>query len=167
MTAKDVIATGKIGSPGQSMRWIESDMPLVDVLPRLLDAPERRLGVKEGERILGEISESSLLEGLGRMIAPRYDCSVVMVECTPEQYSGSLMASAIEDTGSHLVDLWSVPTSEGMINVTLRVKTIDPSSVVRSLERHGFAVAEAEGISYRDREIAEERLLSLQALLNV
>lgn len=167
MTARDVIDAGISGMPIQGMRWIDADMPLVDVLPRLLDAPGRMLGVRDGDRILGEISGSSLLDGLGRMIAPRDDCSVVVMECRPEDYSASVIARSVEDTGSHLVDLWSAPGEGGMLRVTLRIRTIDPSSVVRGLERHGFAIEEAGGANYRDRDIAVERLMSLQSLLNV
>lgn len=142
-------------------------MPLVDVLPRLLDAPSHRIGVKDGDTILGEITERSLLEGLGRMIAPRDDCSVVTMQCRPEDYSASTIAHAVEDTDSHLVDLWSAPGDGGMLRVTLRVRTLDPSSVVRSLQRHDYQVEEASGTLYRDEEIAIERLMSLQSLLNV
>jgi len=142
-------------------------MPVTDVLPRLLDAPARRIGVKDGETILGEITERSLLEGLGRMIAPRDDSSMVTVECRPEDYSASSLAHAVEDADSHLVDLWSVPGDDGMIRVTMRVRTLDPSSVVRSLERHDLHVESASGSGNRDEAIAIERLMSLQSLLDV
>ena len=68
-------------------RNVGSDMPAVSVLPRLLDSPDQRLGVKDGEELLGVIDRDSMLEGIGRMIAARDDCSVITVECAPGDYS--------------------------------------------------------------------------------
>lgn len=167
MTARDVISTAITPVEVSGLRTIDGDMPLVDVLPRLLDADSRRLAVADGGVQLGVITESSLLEGLGRMIAPRDDSSVITVECRPEDYSASLMAHAVEDAGAHMVDLWSSPADDGMLRVTLRVRMTDPSAAVRSLERYDFRVVEASGSVLRDAEIAGERLLALQTLLNV
>lgn len=149
------------------LRIIDGDMPLVDVLPRLLDSGSHSLAVADGDVTLGVITETSLLEGLGRMIAPRDDSSVITLECRPEDYSASMLAHAVENTDSHLVDLWSVPAADGMLRVTLRVRCSDPSAAVRSLERYDFRVVEASGSMVRDAEIASERLLALQTLLNV
>ena len=140
---------------------------LPDVLPLLLDAPGRQLGVMSGDELIGVIDESSLLEGLGRMIAPRDDISYVVVELAPSAYSASSLAHAVEDVDTHLVDLWSVPSKGDTVRVTLRVRCADPSAVVASLERYGYTVVEASGSSYRDAEVAMERLLSLRAMLNV
>lgn len=170
MTAKDILSLRHpqqedlSASPG-----IEADMPLLDVLPRLLDSKKRELTVMaEGEK-LGIIDQTSLLEGIGRMIAPRDDCSIIIVECNPEDYSASLLAHAVEDSDAHLVDLFSVPGENGMVKVTLRVRHTDPTAAVRSLERYGFSVISsfASGGSIQSLEIATERLLSLQALMNV
>ena len=63
-----------------------------------------------------------MLEGLARMIAARGDCSEVTVECRPEDYSASQLAHAVEDSGAHLVDLFSSPPADGHIRVTLRLR---------------------------------------------
>lgn len=155
---------------------VGADMPVVDVLPRLLDSPGRMVGVirgesfpaiSDGDGLLGIIDSDSMLEGLGRMIAPRDDSSVIRIECAPSDYSASVIARAVEDTDAHLVDLWSVPAPEGRLSVTLRVRRSDPSATIQSLERYGYKVVEASGESYRDYEIAASRLLELQAILNV
>lgn len=168
MTARDVLSPLMLpASEMAGLRIVDGDMPLVDVLPRLLDSGSHSLAVADGEVTLGVITETSLLEGLGRMIAPRDDSSVVTVECHPEDYSASLLAHAVEDADSHLVDLWSSPSADGMMRVTLRVRSCDPSAAVSSLERYDFHVVEASGSTMRDAEIASERLLALQVLLNV
>lgn len=148
---------------------IESEMPLIDIIPRLLDTKNRELTVVENGEELGIIDQSSLLEGIGRMIAPRDDCSVITVECAPEDYSASILAHAVEDSDAHLVDLFSTPGENGQVKVTLRVRHSDPTAAVRSLERYDFHVLEAHssGDSIQSVEIATERLLSLQALMNV
>lgn len=164
MTAKDAISTNVNQSP---LRAVESDMPLLEVLPRLLDAPGRLLGVTRGGDTLGVIDEVSLLEGLGRLIAPRDDSSVLLVECAPHDYSASALAHAVEDVDAHLVDLISHPTADGKLHVTLRVRTTDPTQAAMSLERYGYRVIEAPHAPDIDNAILAERLASLQTLLNV
>ena len=169
MTAKDILSL-KLKStsclPSEKVEW---DMPLLDILPRLLDSKDREIAVEEDGEIIGIIDQTSLLDGFGRMIAARDDCSVITVECAPEDYSASIIAHAIEDSDAHLVDLFSAPGDNGHIIVTLRVRRSDPTAAVRSLERYGFLVLEAHsaGDDIQRMEIATERLLSLQALMNV
>lgn len=169
MTAKDILSIRKLSATDMPPMKVEADMPVLDVIPRLLDSEKRELEVvAEGEH-LGIIDQASLLEGIGRMIAARDDCSVITVECTPEEYSASVLAHAVEDSDAHLVDLLSVPGENGLLKVTLRVRHSDPTAAVRSLERYDFNVIEAHssGHTIQRMEIATERLLSLQALMNV
>lgn len=173
MIAKDILSpifTLPIGAEGVFPRArVEADMPLLEVLPRLLDSPGRELVVEESGQQIGVVTERSLLEGLGRMIAARDDCSVVTVECRPGDYSASALAHAVEDSDAHLVDMFTTPQSDGQLRVTLRVRHADPTAAVRSLERYDYHVVEAHGAGsdVREAEIAAERLLSLQTILNV
>ena len=129
MTAKDVISTRENLPP---LKSVDASMPLLEVLPHLLDAPGRLLGVCEDGVTLGVIDEVSLLEGLGRLIAPRDDSSVLVVESAPQDYSASLLARAVEDVDAHLVDLISHPADDGKLHVTLRVRTSDPTQAAMS-----------------------------------
>lgn len=169
MTAREILSPGKTVAEKRPARMVEAEMPLLDVLPRLLDAPGRELGVSDGSVSLGVIDQASLLEGLGRMIAARDDCSVITVECRPEDYSASLLAHAVEDSDAHLVDLLTSPLEDGRLQVVLRVRHNNPDAAVRSLERYDFHVVDAHGSGggLRDAEIAAERILALQTLLNV
>ncbi|MDE5713535.1 MAG: hypothetical protein K2I16_07935 [Muribaculaceae bacterium] len=169
MTAREILSPGKTVAERNPVRTVEADMPLLELLPRLLDTPGREVGVNDGGIPLGVVDQTSMLEGLARMIAPRDDCSEVTVECLPEDYSASVLAHAVEDSDAHLVDLFSTPSADGRIRVTLRLRHSDPSAAVRSLERYDFKVLEAHGSSdvMRDSAIAAERLMALQALLNV
>lgn len=164
MTAKDVISTHENLPP---LKSVDSGMPLLEVLPHLLDAPGRLLGVSEEGKMVGVIDEVSLLEGLGRMIAPRDDSSVLVVESAPQDYSASLLARAVEDVDAHLVDLISHPAADGKLHVTLRVRTTDPTQAAMSLERYGYHVVESTRGNEADASILAERLASLQALINV
>lgn len=169
MTAKDILSF-RLPDPSASPDLrIEADMPVIDVIPRLLDSDRREALVVEDGVTLGLIDQSSLLEGIGRMIAPRDDCSVITMECAPHDYSASVIAHAVEDSDAHLVDLFSTPTDAGRIRVTLRVRQSDPTAAVRSLERYDYEVLDAHPASngMQSMEIAAERLLALQALMNV
>lgn len=169
MTAKDILSLRTLEGTQPAAEKIDAEMHLLDVLPRLLDTNSRELSVMDEGQHIGNIDQASLLEGLGRMIAARDDCSVITLECSPEDYSASVLAHAVEDSDAHLVDLFSVPGENGKVLVTLRVRHYDPTAAVRSLERYGFTVTDARssGESVQSMEIATERLLSLQALMNV
>ncbi|MCH5229777.1 MAG: hypothetical protein J1F12_07285 [Muribaculaceae bacterium] len=169
MTAKDIISISKLPGNVSSAEKVEWDMPVFNVLSRLLESKDRRLSVMEDGEEVGIIDRDSLLEGLGRLIAPRDDCSLITIECAPQDYSAGVIAHAVEDSDAHLVDLFSTPAENGKIRVTLRVSHSDPTAAVRSLERYDYEVVEAHssGDSLQSMEIATERLLSLQALMNV
>ena len=169
MTAKEIMTCRQVDKCLQPLKDIDAGMPVIEVLPRLLDSPGHLLSVTEYGEKIGIIDETSMLEGLGRMIAPRDDCSVITIECAPEDYSASMFAHAVEDTDAHLVDMNSMPSDNGMIRVTLRVRHTDPTSAIRSLERYNYHVIDSytTGETLQELEIATERLLSLQTLMNV
>lgn len=105
---------------------------------------------------------------LGNLVTPRDDASVITVECTPADYSASLIARSVEDVNVHLVDLISHPSEhEGTLLVTLRVRTLDPSPVMRSLERYGYTVLDAPRDDQRDALLLRERIAALNAFINV
>ena len=165
--AKDVISRNQTLQDAVPVATVPYDMPLVDVMPRLLDAPGRLLGVESEGKRLGVIDQTSLLEGLGRMIAPRDDSSLVTVECAPGDYSASRLSHAVEDSDAHVVDLWSSPGDHGRIRVTMRIRRTDPTATIHSLERYGYEVVDSFGSDWRDAEVAFERLLALHTMLNV
>ncbi|MCH5225952.1 MAG: hypothetical protein J1D77_08110 [Muribaculaceae bacterium] len=169
MIAKDILSLSKPAADSYPPSKVDSEMPLFDLIPKLLDSGSHELTVVEDGEPIGIIDETSLLAGIGRMIAPRDDCSVITVECGPEDYCASAIAHAIEDSDAHLVDLLSAPADNGRMSVTLRVRHSDPTAAVRSLERYGYHVVEAHssGDHFQTMEIATERLLSLQVLMNV
>lgn len=168
MTAKEIMTPGCgfISSPGQTT--IPADTHIIDTLHRLLDSANHRLDVVDGDECIGCITPDSLLAGLGAFLAPRDDSSMVVVECTPQNYSASSLAHAVEDADAHLVDLWSSPSDNGRLRVTLRVRRADPTPVVRSLERYGFDVVDSFSSSLPlQTEMALERIQALQAILNI
>lgn len=169
MTAKDCISPLATEPRSGAVRAVEASLPVLEVLPRLLDAPEHILAVdaEPSGRRLGFIDEHSLLEALGSLIAARDDCSTIVAECAASDYSASAVAHAVEDADAHLVDLLTAPTAAGRLRLTLRVRHSDPSAASRSLERHGFDVVEMYGASTGDAALAAERLMGLQLLLNV
>lgn len=167
MKARDVISPRLASAGTLPQKNISADMPLVDILPRLLDTDDHRLGVTDAGEMLGIIDAESMLEGLGQLITPRDDSSMLVVETSPTAYSASQIAHAVEDADVHLVDLWTSPGEGDALRVTLRVLTSDPSAVASSLERYGYDVVETDAETSRDLDTAMERLLSLNALLKV
>lgn len=168
MTARELISPLRAVAGLRPERSVPADLPALDVLPRLLESPGRQLEVTEGQDSLGVIDQTSLLEGLGRLVGRRDDCSVITVECRPEDYSASALAHAVEDSDAHLVDLLSTPSADGRVRVTLRVRLSDPAPAIHNLERYDYRIVgwHAAGSAASDG-VAIERLLSLRALLNV
>ena len=167
MKARDVISPRSALAGSLPLKTVPADMAMVDLLPRLLDTADRRLGVADGKEMMGIIDEQSLLEGLNRLITPRDDSSTITLTTSPASYSASRIAHAVEDANVHLVDLWTSPGTDEQLSVTLRVLTTDPSGVISSLERYGYEVVEAVSEENKNIETALERLLSLNALLGV
>lgn len=167
MTARDAVTPVRKAETAGPVPTVESGVHLLDVLPRLLDTPGRELGVVDGEEMVGVIDQTSMLEALGRLIAPRFDSSVIELECAPSDYSASHLARAVEDADVHLVDLLTTPGVDGHLHVTLRVRCEDPTSAVHSLERYGYEVTDVHGNTDVSQTAAIERLLGLQALINV
>lgn len=167
MKARDIISPRSASAETIPQKTISAETALLDVLPRLLDTEDRRLGVADGQEMIGIIDSESLLDGLGRMICARDDSSTLILETTPSAYSASQIAHAVEDADVHLVDLFTSPGEGDTLRVTLRVRSADPSGVVSSLQRYGYDVVEASGQDNRSLDTAIERLLSLNALLKI
>ena len=168
MKARDAISLIKKNVTDASAALeVKGGMHLLEVLPRLFESPTRELRVYDNDIEIGIIDSDSMLEALGRVVASRYDCSVIELECTPADYSASLLARAVEDTDAHLVDLLTVPSDGGRLHVTLRVRCEDPTAAVHSLERYGYNVTDIYGHENVDLTASIDRLLALQALINV
>ena len=165
--AKDIISRAPHPEATKDLKRISSEMSVMDVLPSLLDTHEGMLAVEDDGEIIGVIDTESLIVGMGRLIAMRDDSSEITVECHPADYSASHLAQAVEDTDTHLVDLLTVPTSNGRLEVTLRVRRQDPGPVVSSLERYGYTVTDFSAPRYSNAEVSFERLLELNRLLSV
>lgn len=167
MTSRNAISLAMKSPENLPSSVIDGNMPLIEALHRLLDAPGRRLGVTDDSKMIGVIDESSMLEALGRQISPRYDSSVIEIRCAAGDFSASLIARAVEDADVHLVDMLTNPDENGYLRVTLRVRCDDPSNAVHSLERYGFDVVDSYGNSDTIPVVALDRLLGLQAFISV
>lgn len=168
MKARDAMSlTNKVSEESVERLSVSGGMHLLEVLPKLFETPSRELSVVENDREIGVIDAQSMLDALGRLIASRYDCSIIEVECSPVDYSASALARAVEDTDAHLVDMFSLPSDEGHLKVTLRIRCEDPTAAVHSLERYGYTVTEVFGHENMEATASLERLLALQALINI
>lgn len=163
------VPSGFTTTADSERRTVTPDTPVFELLHPLLDSGSHTITVADGGNMLGTLDAGALLEGLARQVAPRDDCSTVSIQCAPSDYSASSIAHAVEDSGSHLVDLWSraLPDS-GMLEVTMRLRCSDPSSACHNLERYGYNVtgSYASGV-ISDLSIVAERLLELQTYINI
>ena len=154
-------------SPTSQRNYVDAGMPLLDVFRKFMDSSQGVLAVMEDEKVLGYIDRQSMLEALGKVLIPRDDCSIIEIECMPEDFSASRIAHAVEDADANLFDMFSRPTDDGHVCVMLRVGHLDPSSVIRSLERYDFTVTAAYGSLFNAVELSCERLAELALYLNI
>lgn len=72
------------------------------------------------------------------------DAVEISIACSPEDYSASRIARAIEDCDAHLLNLnvTARHLPDGFMAVLLRAGMRNPDSAVRALERYGFRVVE-------------------------
>lgn len=168
MTARDIMTPVYDVTIGDGLPEVGADATIFDVLPLVAEAPEHRVAVRQDNMLLGLIGAPETVKAMARTTGARDDSSVVVIECSPEDYSASLLAHAVEDADAHLVDLLSAPAPDGNhLRVTIRVRMRDPETAIRSLERYGFRVVDAHGISDETPSVLEERLAALQIFLNV
>ena len=167
MKARDIISANRALATSIPLRNVPSEMPVVELVSRLLDTDDHLLGVTDGEALIGVIDAVSLLEGLNNLFPARDDSSIIILKSASSAYSASQIAHAVEDVDVHLLDLWTSPGSDGHLTITLKVQTSDPSGAVGSLERYGYEVMDAIGEENKNMDTAIERLLSLKTLLNV
>lgn len=146
---------------------VDADTHVIDILTRMEPDFSEPVEVRDGDMAVGYIDAPALLRGFASLTSDRDDCSVITVECRPEDFSASLLAHAVEDSDAHLVDMMSAPGENGNMLVTLRVRLSDPSPAIHNLERYDYKVVEAHAKTNADAIVAYDRLLALQTLLNV
>lgn len=98
-------------------------------------------------------------------VTAQLETSIIRLVCTPEDYSASMIARAVEDSDAHVTALHT-EFEGGKTTVTLRITLRNPEPAVRSLERYGYEVTDtdfyAPGLT-----LSEERLQALQSYLDV
>lgn len=174
MTARDIIipfnpdfSSNFADSSAAHRYMVDANEHIFEILPRLTDSPNLSLVVTDNGKAIGRINADAMVNGLANTIIGRDDCSIIIVECTPENFSASKIAHAIEDADAHLFDMISTPTDSGMVRITLRIGHIDPSAAIRSIERYEMTVVDAFASNFKSAEISSQRLHELSVYLNI
>lgn len=84
---------------------------------------------------------------LARLYPPRIESCELTVTCSPDDYSASLIARAVEDCDAHLINLnvTGDPDDAGKVIVEIRVGHRTGHAVARSLARYGYEVTDIRG----------------------
>ncbi|MDE6085274.1 MAG: hypothetical protein K2G40_02585 [Muribaculaceae bacterium] len=117
-------------------------------------------------------SPGSQYEPLAVLFPAGTDACELLVACQPDDYSASRLARAVEDCNAHLVNmnLTAVRTISSELVIALRVALINPSSVIRSLERYGFRVISSYapmGFTDENEESSRQRAAELLHILEL
>lgn len=168
MIARDLLSPRYDTSAAAGLPEVAAQATLFDVVAAVAASADGRVSVRQDDVVIGVIDAPEVVGAVARTTASRDDCSVIVVECHPDDYSASLLAHAVEDADAHLTDLLTAPASDGInLSVTMRVRLRDPQAAIHSLERYGFRVVDARGIGSDTPTVMEERLAALQLFLNV
>lgn len=156
---------------GADMPSVAAGTPLPEILPVLLDSPDKQVSVRDDEGVpVGAIDSCALLAALTCLFSSSRDCSWIEISVPAADYSASAIARAVEDADASLLDLLvsEDPADPAHLRVLLRVDHIDPSGPVRSLERYRFNVVSAFGARLSpDSRVASERISNLKLYLNI
>lgn len=167
VTARDILTLPAPGYTGAAAPTIDGSTPIIEVMHRLLASPTDTLDVVEGNVVIGSIDLRSCLEAMSRVVVNRGDTSLVELECAREDYSASRISHAVEDSGSHVTDIYSIPDGPDRMKVILRIRCEDPSAAIRSLERYGYEIDDVRSRSYADSEAYDLRIRELQNYLSI
>ena len=97
------------------------------------------------------------------------DSTEMVIACTPEDYSASIIARAVEDCNAHVlnINLTGERTETGKLVVDIRFDHRNGANIVRSLERYGFEVLDYAGSDNEDDDTARLRAVELMKLLDI
>lgn len=98
------------------------------------------------------------------------ECVEALIAVSPDQYSASDVARAVEDTDCHLVNLnlTAARTVQGKLVVALRVDSVTADALVSSLSRYGYEVlAVSGGTPWVDDEESRRRVAELLHIMEI
>ena len=145
---------------------IPHDAPLPHVLQALVENQGEPLEI-DGMPDSGLIDCAKALTAVSETMPYLPDTSDIELLCTPSEYSASSLAHAVEDADANILSLLTRPEARGMLRVYLRISHSDPSAAIHSLERYGYIIDKASGLSYADADISARRLSELAHYLNI
>lgn len=104
---------------------------------------ERKLGalpVVEGDRLVGIVSESDLLDALTKLCGMLDPTSAIELECDDDPEAPRRIRSLLERHGAHVACLTAVRTHGGRQRISLRTRMPIGATPDRLLEEAGFPV---------------------------
>lgn len=101
------------------------------------------LPVTEGDRLVGLVSETDVLQLLVRSMGVLEPSSRLDVIVTDRTREVGAVVRAVEETGIPISSAMTFETATGEREVVLRLATIDPTPAVKALEASGFTVTAA------------------------
>jgi acetoin utilization protein AcuB len=101
------------------------------------------LPVTEGDRLVGIVTETDLLELLVAGLGVAEPSSRLDVALGERRSALGEVLRAVEEAGTPLSSVMTLTTARGFREAVLRLATIDPTPAVRALETKGFSVRDA------------------------
>ncbi len=150
---------------------VEGGTPALQLLPWLTKSRDAMVEVTDNSGdTVGVVDAPAMLRALGELLGSgQGESSWVEVSVAARNYSASGLARAVEDADANLLDMLTSadPGDPRRMNISLKVSHVDPSAVMRSLERYGYEVLSASGVRGDDYDRARRNLSELELYLNM
>lgn len=116
---------------------------LYDALTRLRDAPQRFLPVVEADYTFsGVLLYDDVMREAGKLLTATAEGTVMELEVPAHQFRLSDMVRMLEQNETRVLSMASrpSPTDEATQLITLKLETLEPFRLQRTLERYGYII---------------------------
>lgn len=122
--------------------------------------------VDEQNNYLGSITATDLLDHLAEMLGVHREGGIIVLEVAERDHSIQQIARIIEENNAKVLSLSVINSSEGNLEMHIKVDSPDLNPILQSLERFNFTVLSKFQSSQYDNEL-KDRYDELMRYLNM
>jgi CBS domain-containing protein len=97
--------------------------------------------VTAGREYLGSISLQKLISAFNQLTGATLPGAILVLSLPAIEYSPTMLARIVEENGAKIQSLYAVTDEDGQhMSVTLKLNTVETTSIMRSFDRYGILV---------------------------
>lgn len=122
--------------------------------------------VDDQNNYLGSITAADLLDHLAEMLGVHRDGGIIVLEVSERDHSIQQIARIIEENNAKILSLSVITSTEGKLEMHIKVDSPDLNPILQSLERFNYTVLSKFQSSQYDNEL-KDRYDELMRYLNM